>query len=380
MGIFGFGRRQDAEGEIVEVQPPEDVTRVSEHAAVAHEQLLDDIRGFLLNHGLAVTPDHLFLAHQAFSGANLEFAEQIAVRQIARGEITAEWLAETARSLGIVRDRRAEVDKLMSRLEEVLENFLATSHRASSAASDFGASVLSHMRDAELLGDTDRLGDGDDDVDGATEGEASAANALVELTRAILGRTREIEADMIRAEEEARSLRDRLKRAQRDARIDHLTGLPNRRAFDALYANEWNDARATGEPLCVALCDVDHFKRINDTYGHGVGDRVIQAVAKHFKSITNNKCHVARHGGEEFVLLFRGLGLEQAAEKLDAARATFARKRLINRETEQPIGQVSFSGGITSVAQHDTPSLALKAADIALYAAKAAGRNCIKTG
>jgi diguanylate cyclase len=338
---------------------------LGDHASEARAQLLADISAFLIDHKLDVTPEHLFLAHQAFSGAHAGFAQQVTARLIAREEITAKWLAETAQTLGIAPDRKAELDRMMRRLEEVLESFLTTSHSASDAASHFGAAMASHAREAERFAKSSTV------IDGAT---------LVELTRAMIDRTREVEADMVRAEEETKCLRDRLKRAQRDARVDHLTGLPNRRAFDALYERECREARAASEDLCVALCDLDNFKMINDTYGHGVGDRVIRAVAKHFKSLSNNRCHVARHGGEEFVLLFRGLDVEAAAEKLDSARAAFAARRLVNRESEEPLGQVTYSGGVTDVFAHNDGSDALKAADVALYAAKSAGRNCVRIG
>jgi diguanylate cyclase len=363
--IFGFNRRHDDEERPAAASEPEEPPRLHDRAASARAQLLNEISGFLLANDLEVSADNLFLAHQAFSGANGALAEQIAARQIARQRIDGIWLGETARALGLVRDRKAEVDKVMRKLEDVLDGFLATSHNASTAASDFGATMLDHAREAERLE--------------TLEHEALDAGRLAELTRSIIERTRELETDMLRAEDEAKSLRDRLKRAQRDAQIDYLTGLPNRRAFDTLYERECREARDLGEALSVALCDIDRFKRINDTHGHAVGDRVIQTIAKHFKSLADDRCHVARHGGEEFVMLFRGLGIEAAADMLDEARAAFARKRLINRDTDEPIGQVSFSGGVTSVFAHETPFEALKAADRALYAAKASGRNCIRT-
>jgi diguanylate cyclase len=361
--IFGFGKRHDEFATPGEPVPADERHEVGDHAAEARAQLLDDIAGFLTDNTLEVTPDHLYFAHQAFSGENPKLAETITARQIARESITARWLADTAQEVGIVRDRKAELDRAMKRLEDVLEAFLATSKQATHAASDFGTAIAGHARDMEGLGSA-----------------VIDAGTLVELTRAMIDRTRQVEGEMVRAEQETRSLRDRLKRAQREAQIDHLTGLPNRRAFDALFEREVREARAEQEELCVALCDIDHFKAVNDLHGHGVGDRVICAIAKHFKGLSNNRCHVARHGGEEFVLLFRGLDCSAAAEKLDAARAAFAGRRLINRENDEALGRVTYSAGVTDVFAHASQSAALKAADLALYAAKAAGRNCVRVG
>src|SRR3546814_2782479 len=94
----------------------------------------------------------------------------------------------------------------------------------------------------------------------------------------------------------------------------------------------------------VDFCDIDEFKKVNDLHGHEAGDRVIKAIADTLARISNDQCHVARHGGEEFVMLFRGLTPTEAAAKLDDAREALADRRLINRQTDQPFGQITFSG------------------------------------
>jgi diguanylate cyclase len=86
---------------------------------------------------------------------------------------------------------------------------------------------------------------------------------------------------------------------------------------------------------------------------------------------------VARHGGEEFVMLFRSCSTAEAKAKLDATREEIAGKSLINRKTEQPFGQITFSGGVANVFAYGDPRAALSAADEALYKAKQAGRNQI---
>ena len=127
----------------------------------------------------------------------------------------------------------------------------------------------------------------------------------------------------------------------------------------------------------MAFCDIDRFKLVNDTHGHDTGDRVIQSVAEVLARISNENCHVARHGGEEFVLLFRGLTVAQSAAILDQAREGLAQRNFINRATDQPIGQVTFSGGIADVFDFPDTREALRAADKALYRAKNEGRNRI---
>lgn len=193
----------------------------------------------------------------------------------------------------------------------------------------------------------------------------------------MLRRTVEIEKAMQRSEEQTRKLKAKLEETRRTADEDHLTGLPNRRAFESRFEREYREARAAAEPLCVAFCDIDHFKRINDNHGHDAGDRVLKLVAENLARISNERCHVARHGGEEFVVLFRDTTIAAAYEKLDRLRAQLADRRLVNRATDLPIGQVTFSAGIADVFACRDRRMALKAADAALYRAKLDGRNRI---
>ncbi|MFX8685053.1 GGDEF domain-containing protein, partial [Acinetobacter baumannii] len=86
------------------------------------------------------------------------------------------------------------------------------------------------------------------------------------------------EQELAQSERRAARLQAELDETRRQSEQDHLTGLPNRRAFDALFTREMRAAREAGEPLCVAFCDVDNIKRINDAHGHPTGDRVLKLV------------------------------------------------------------------------------------------------------
>ncbi|PKP99543.1 MAG: GGDEF domain-containing protein, partial [Alphaproteobacteria bacterium HGW-Alphaproteobacteria-13] len=263
--------------------------------------------------------------------------------------------------LDAVRPDFADLDRLVERLEDEMEAFNTHMRTARSAASDYGSQLERHVVDLEEVEKTGQL-----------------VTNLAGLAKAMLERTRKAEDEMRRSEEEAQELRRSLAHARRDAEIDYLTGLPNRRAFEALLEQHYADARDTGEPLCVAFCDIDEFKRINDSHGHEAGDRVIKAIADTLAHISDDRCHVARHGGEEFVMLFRGLTPAEAVIRLDDAREELANRRLINRKTDKPFGQITFSGGVADVFGHEDARGALKAADEALYRAKQGGRNRIE--
>lgn len=196
-----------------------------------------------------------------------------------------------------------------------------------------------------------------------------AIDEVVRLTSAMIARVHTAETRLEAATREADALRAALDEARGSARRDPLTDLPNRLAFDEAFA-----ALGPGAPAAVAICDVDHFKSINDRFGHAVGDRVLRAIAQ---TIANEcpDCIVARYGGEEFVVLVTGSTC--AMTLLNQVRARVATKRFRVRDTEEPIGTVTLSAGLTAVRSGEALDAAMARADAALYSAKAAGRNVV---
>ena len=335
-----------------------DTARAIEDAA--RKMLLDMIGAFIIDHRLDVSGSNLMTAHGAISGIDHKLARLIDARLKSDAGITQEWLDEITGGDAYA-GYRAELEDLMGKLDSDLNAFAASTRAAHSATGDYRSALEHHVAS----------------LSDARNGSEAAVAGLADLAAAMLDRTRRIEEDMRRTEMEARSLRQSLAEARRTAEIDHLTGLPNRRAFEALLREQYAEARAGREPLTVAFCDIDHFKLVNDTHGHDTGDRVIKVIAETLSQLTDDRCHVARHGGEEFVLLFRGADTEDVRDLLDATRAALAARRLVNRVTDVPLGLVTFSGGVADVFAYANPSAALKAADAALYCAKAEGRNRI---
>lgn len=324
--------------------------------------LLESISSFLLDNGLAVNPANLTLAWQAFSGSSPSLFRRIAKRTASGEPIDQQWLDEIT---GVPPAAQAE-DELRTMFEELdhgVRQFTRSASAARSATSDYQTDLGQHLHELEEAGQAIEM-----------------VSRLTTLARAMAERTRQAEAELQAREQEAKSLRRRLGKARRDAEQDHLTGLPNRRAFEIELERQYSEAAAAHEPLSLAFCDIDHFKRINDTHGHDAGDRVLKMIAQALAKSSNDNCHVSRHGGEEFVLLFRGLTPSEAKARLDAAREDLAARRLRNRETDEPFGQITFSAGVASVVAYSDPREALKVADDALYRAKQAGRNRVLVG
>ncbi|MES2300938.1 MAG: GGDEF domain-containing protein [Pseudomonadota bacterium] len=325
----------------------------------AKRRLLGKVADFLIDHDLEVLPWTLEIAYDCVTGANPRVAQLILERTESGQQVTINWLEHVYREEE--GDGTAELlAVLMARLEDSLVDFSRTTTSARHATSEYGAALQQHVDDLEQVSKA-----------------GVVITELAGLARAMMTRTREIEHELNESEQRALNLQKNLDEARRVADEDHLTGLPNRRAFETLFEKEHACASAAAEPLCVAFCDIDHFKRINDTHGHAAGDRVLKVVAETLNRISDSRCHVARHGGEEFAVLFRALTPQQAWDRLEAAREEIAERRLVNWANDMPFGRVTFSGGIADVFAYPSRSDALRAADEALYAAKQGGRNQI---
>jgi diguanylate cyclase (GGDEF)-like protein len=155
-----------------------------------------------------------------------------------------------------------------------------------------------------------------------------------------------------------------------EARVDELTQLLNRRGFDEGAARELGAAARDQSSIGVALFDLDHFKRVNDQFGHEAGDRVLQRFAECLSTNLRATDIAARLGGEEFVALLPGADLEQAREYTERVRAALSLPAV-----DQQLPVVTVSAGASAAIAPERIESVLKRADSALYAAKAGGRD-----
>jgi diguanylate cyclase len=176
-------------------------------------------------------------------------------------------------------------------------------------------------------------------------------------------------------EHETRELHEKLDAERRRARVDPLTAVPNRKAFDERIAQEIARRAHTSGPVTLLVWDIDNFKAINDTYGHRAGDRVLQHVARCLAHGIRSTDFVARIGGEEFTIVLIGLELEVAIRIANELRSSVEALRFHFRGV--PV-RVTVSCGITELLDADGAESAFDRADAALYRAKSAGKNaCI---
>lgn len=322
------------------------------HASV-QRKLFDDLGDFLFAHDLAVTPTNLEIAQAYLSGQDRGIGAAITaeLRDTGRvGQALLDGLWEKRHAAGIGPDMLA---RLADALETRVAECLSAIGQSCSSAESYGSALDAEA--ANLATDPDGV-----------------IGRVIALTREVVDATRLAEDRLKQTAIETDRLRTDLEHAQRAAEHDHLTDLPNRRCFEQRLKGALA-TKTTDGTLCVALCDIDDFKQVNDRYGHQMGDRVLKYVARFLKTELGGKVLVARYGGEEFACLFAHHDAARAADMLDAVRDRLTRRSLINQDTGQSIGSVTFSAGIAMVG--DDPSAALRTADLALYAAKRIGKN-----
>ncbi len=283
--------------------------------------------------------------------------------------------AEFERFLAQVGERLQEIDGYMQAQDEAREAALQDGRALDEAVRGQVAGIEDSLREAHDL-----------------EALKAAVQARIERVREHLAgfraseearyRAAREEAERLRGrlealEREAEALRERVREERRLALRDPLTGLPNRLAYEERIAQEHARWRRFGTPLSLVVVDVDRFKRINDSYGHKAGDKVLRAIGRLLARRVRETDLAARYGGEEFVVVLPGAEREAAlrvAEELRAAVAGYG-----FHHAGEPV-EVTVSCGVATFEGEDTPEQVFERADAALYRAKAAGRNRCEAG
>ena len=319
--------------------------------------LFEQIGAFLTEHRLDPEPGNYAFAHAILSdpaGALAHAAAALCDGGVRLTRRDIESLGgEVAVSPG---ESKQQADTLVARTQMQIESFDDTIQAFRVGTQDFSR---------ELAASADAIARVRPDIS-----NAAMVDDVARITSTMIARVRVTEAQLEQATRETADLRSQLEEARDNARRDPLTDLPNRRAFEEAL----NGQMTAGVATCVAVCDIDHFKSVNDRFGHIVGDRVLKAVATTLTDACVGHL-VARYGGEEFVVLFQALDLGDATQLLDTARRLVSNKHYKLRETDEPLGDISFSAGVTAVEAGEHGGSAFHRADRLLYDAKHNGRN-----
>lgn len=202
---------------------------------------------------------------------------------------------------------------------------------------------------------------------------------LVSATARMQRRSRELERRLQETSSEVDQLRDNLEKVREEAMTDALTGVANRKRFDEAMRKSRRAAELQGDDFSLILCDIDHFKRFNDTWGHQTGDQIIRFVAACLSRFSKDHHLVARYGGEEFAVVLPKTRLDDAMAIAEKVRATVESKRLLRKSTNEDLGHITVSMGVSQHRLGESVEELIERADVNLYKSKQTGRNRLTT-
>jgi len=255
------------------------------------------------------------------------------------------------------------IDKVGTQIAGEIEQVMSMIEASIGTADDYSKSLQGATANIANDGDRDQI--------------RMIVESLVSATREVESKNVDMQQRLKDSRQEIRELQENLEVVRTESLTDPLTTLSNRKFFDNAIERLIKNSAATNEPLSVILTDIDHFKKFNDTYGHLTGDQVLRLVAVSLKHNVKGADIAARYGGEEFAVVLPNTQLAQAITVADHIRRAVQSKELMRRSTGETLGRVTISLGVAQWRLGDDVASILERADSCLYAAKAAGRNCV---
>jgi diguanylate cyclase len=259
---------------------------------------------------------------------------------------------------------RAEVERVGTDVSREIDNIVGM----------LGEFMLSTSRDRNECSDASRQLAESTDA-GSVRG---IVDALINSLRTIEIRHTAIEQRLSAAKQDMDTLQQSLATATVEAARDAVTGLANRRGFNRAIEQACERANGDHKPFSLLMLDIDHFKRFNDRYGHLMGDSVLGLVSVTLKQSIKGQDVAARYGGEEFAVILHDTTLQNAAVVGEQLRGKIMARELKKRSTGEHLGAITVSIGVASHRPGERARPIIERADACLYAAKSAGRNCVR--
>jgi diguanylate cyclase len=310
-------------------------------------------------HDVTQTPENYSVWYAYHSGQNADLTRTIDVllsNKLAIDDRTLEELHE--KFFGSRAGDMALCDTSM-RAKETLQTVLDFVEKAKNDANGIGAAIDDIS--AQFLTNVNSLAD--------------LIDFLVEETSRIAGRSERLGQDLKQSAEKIDALERTLKDVRREATTDALTGIANRRYFDMSLRTLSGEAMNSGDHLSLLLIDIDHFKKVNDTWGHATGDEVLQLVAATISQSVKGQDCAARYGGEEFAVILPGTSIEGAIRVGDNIRTALARRLFVPTTSSEAVCTVTVSVGVACYDPGEPLVEWIQRADAGLYEAKKTGRN-----
>jgi diguanylate cyclase len=319
----------------------------------------------LISFELPVTPAHYEVMFAYRTGIPMELVAEIEAK-LARGELITHGVSEALyeKYFGNTRLSVQMVETGESIARE-LEQVVDVLRNAGAQTRDYGETLRS-VADTNLA-----------QLDAS--GFKKLVGQFLSATSAMVTENQRLLVQMDKSTRQVESLKTALQNVKAAALTDRLTGLANRRLFDETLHSKMAEARHNNAPLCLLMCDIDHFKRVNDTWGHVVGDQVIRYIAGILRTHTAHDCLAARYGGEEFAVIFPRTSIDRARSFAEGIQRAIRSKHLSRRSTGESIGAITISVGLAELRVSETASDLIERADHCLYFSKRNGRDRITT-
>ncbi|HLK23129.1 MAG TPA: diguanylate cyclase [Caulobacteraceae bacterium] len=320
-------------------------------------EALDDME----RRGVWPTPLNYELWIHALGDPTCELASEIE-RLLAAGEPISEAIAEGLAAAYLpkgrlddqIRDAGARLNRELAEVAEAIKHAHESSEQYGETLAGAGRELAERQETATI---------------------EKLVQTLSDATRDVSQENKTLEQRLEESTAEVSRLRDHLEQVRRDAAIDGLTNLANRKSFDETLKRACEAARAKSERLALAVLDIDHFKIFNDSWGHQTGDQVLRYVASVISRNAPAPRFAARYGGEEFAVIFRGEPDGQVLDALEQMRSGVCSRNLKRRSTNEDLGAITISAGVAQLEEHDEIAALIERADAALYASKRGGRN-----
>ncbi len=268
--------------------------------------------------------------------------------------------------LKLYRDHIADPDhetmeEINSELQRVMSGVAANASTTGASAGTFGEQI-NRLAVALAQGDSH-------DLPALLSSAAAGASQMKGTTAALVRELRDGQLEIER-------LRADLSRARDEALLDPLTGVLNRKGFDARLAALMKAPATNGHSHSLVMIDIDHFKKVNDTHGHVIGDQIIRNLAELLRrGVNEGEGRVARFGGDEFAILLPATSVAEGAKLADTLRQQFGAIKIRDRRTKEVLMQLTISAGVAAMTPDEDPAHWIASADEALYRSKQAGRD-----
>ena len=333
----------------------------------SHVHLLDRIKHLMDAGGIDPTPANYEFWYRYATAADPALVEAVDAVRRTVGRVSPRAMENIRRELFGGRTE-AELSSLLAKTQTQLQRMEGYVEGADADARDYSRTLQEGRA-------------GMADADDAGTGQRELLAEMINATSAMIDKTATLEKRLEESGAEISTLKKDLKSAQSESRTDALTSLPNRKAFMAYLEAQSARVTADRKPLCLAFCDIDHFKKFNDTWGHRLGDEVLRLVGQSLTKLCHGVGYPARYGGEEFVIVMPGKSLEAAHDISEQVRDFIASRTVRAKGTGKEVGRITLSLGIAQLSPRDSLDELIERADAALYLAKERGRNriCLET-